>query len=187
MDFWTPQIQLQLVNLVVAVLDTMPSSSAPITPNNTGAPSPHQESNALPIPPVDSMLPTFLCIGTRYFPIIPSDEEFLTRDEGSDASTPDSPHSSLSQTNSTITNLMHDITDMADRVVTIDADALTADFHRVITARDNLIHSLSSPATPFRPAEVAELRRLTDEFQYFPQAHLSQWIPSGVLGFPVDS
>ena len=77
MDFWTPQIQLQLVNLDVAVLNTMPSSSAPITPNNTGAPLP-QESNTLPIPPVDSMLPTFLCIGTRYFPIIPSDEEFLT-------------------------------------------------------------------------------------------------------------
>ena len=134
----------------------MPSSSAPITPNNTGAPSPHQESNTLPIPPVDSMLPTFLCIGGLYFPIILSNKEFLTQDKGSDTSTLDSPHSSLSQTNSTITNLMHDLTDMADCVITIDADALTTNFHPVITARDHLIHSLSSPATPFRPAEVAE-------------------------------
>ena len=163
MDFRTPQIQLQFVNLIITILNTMPSSSAPIAPNNTGAPSP-QESNALPIPPVDSMLPTFLCIGGHYFPIIPSDEEFLTQNEGSDTSTFDSPHSSPSPTNSTITNLVHDITDMAECIITIDADALTTDFHRVITARDNLIHSLSSPATPFRPAEVAELRRMTEEF-----------------------
>ena len=140
----------------------MPSSSAPMTPNNTGAPSP-QELNALPISPADSMLPTFLCIGGHYFPIIPSNKEFLTQDEGSDTSTFDSPCSSPSPTNSTIMNLMHNITDMADHIITIDADAFTADFHQVITARDNLIHSLSSPAIPFRPAEVAELRRLTDE------------------------
>ena len=51
---------------------------------------------------------------------------------------------------------MHDITDMADRVITIDTGALTADFHRVITAGDNLIHSLSSPATPFRPQNILD-------------------------------
>ena len=76
---------------------------------------------------------------------------------------------------------MHDITDMADRVITIDADAFTADFHRVITARDNLIHSLSSPATPFRPAEVAELRRLTDEFATMADRIGFPQIPQNIL------
>ena len=80
-----------------------------------------------------------------------------------------------------ITNLMHDITDMADHVITIDANAFTADFHRVIMARDNLIHSLSSPATPFRPAEVAELRRLTNEFATMADRIGFPQIPQNIL------
>ena len=80
-----------------------------------------------------------------------------------------------------IMNLMHDVTDMADRVITVDANALTADFHQVIMARDNLIHSLSSPATPVRPAEVAELRQLTDDFTSMADRIGFPQIPQNIL------
>ena len=88
------QLSPLLINHENAVLETMSSPinnpSATATPaastvvEETVPPTPSREESPapLPIPPPTCML-HYISIGTEWFPIIPSDEEFIPRDEDS--------------------------------------------------------------------------------------------------------
>ncbi len=156
--------------------------SSPITPTvtittisdkTTVIEQPREESPfLLPIPPPQSMsLPfIFTSTATRYFPMIPSDEEFMPpRDDESETELSETIYS-RSQTpspESTITNLMNFIVDATINRIPTPAEIARATITAMaptFQTRDMMIHHLSSTTGPLTPEQRDSIAQELDEF-----------------------
>ena len=156
--------------------------SSPITPavnittvsdKTTIVEQPREESPfPLPIPPPQSMsLPfTFMSTATRYFPMIPSNEEFMPPCDDKSETESSKTAYSRSQTpspESTIMNLMNFIVDATiNRIPTLAeiARATITAMAPTFQTQDMMIHHLSSTTGPLTPEQRDSITQELDEF-----------------------